>query len=98
MGCNDFPGDGYRDWTDKEKRGSSDLMRVWHLGDPEPSDHPDIVDDDSVTWSYVKIEEGWWAYCQQDVSINGNSGEGSKTLPWRDLLEEFGPVREVTKE
>lgn len=70
-------------------------MRTWDLGDPEPSDHPDILDSDSVTWSYEEVEPDLMAYCQQGVSINGNLGEGPICLPWRDLLEEFGPIREV---
>lgn len=71
-------------------------MRTWDIGDPEPSDHPAVVDDDSMTWTWEEVEEDVWCYMQALVTINGNFGEGFKSLPWLDLLDEFGPLREAT--
>lgn len=73
-------------------------MRNWDLGDEEPSDHPAIVDEDSVTWLWMEVEEDVWLYVQQGVTINGNLGEGPKVLPWRDVIEEYGPVKEAARE
>lgn len=71
-------------------------MRTWEAGDPEPSDHPAIVDDDSITWVWLEVEDGFWCYIQTGVAINGNGGIGAKALLWIDLLEEYGPAREAT--
>lgn len=73
-------------------------MRTWDVGDPEPSDHPAIVDDDSITWTWEYVEEDIWLYVQNGVTINGNGGEGPKMLPWHDALDEFGPFREARDE
>lgn len=74
------------------------MMRTWKHGDPEPSDHPPIVDDDSIAWVWTQLEEETWLYCQVGVSINGNFGDGSWAVPWGALLLEYGPVREASPE
>lgn len=71
-------------------------MRTWRLGDPEPSDRPPIVDDDSIIWLREETEEGMWI--QQGVSIDGNRGEGPRELLWDELLTEFGPLTEVPED
>lgn len=73
-------------------------MRTWEVGDPEPEDHPPLVDDDTITWLWMEVEEDVFSYVQQNVSINGNYGEGFRMLSWEDLLDEFGPLREATDE
>lgn len=74
------------------------MSRTWKAGDEEPSDHPVIVDDDSVMWTWEEVDEDAWLYVQWGVTINGNGGEGPIALSWWAILEEFGPVREVTPE
>lgn len=70
-------------------------MRTWDIGDPEPSDHPAVVDDDSMTWTWEEVEEDVWCWIQAEVTINGNGGAGPLCLPWLDLLAEFAPLSEV---
>lgn len=72
--------------------------RTWDTGDSEPEDHPPLVDEDSITWLWMEVEEGVWYYVQQNVSINGNWGTGFTWTHWEALLEEYGPVREASEE
>jgi hypothetical protein len=75
--------------------------RSWSVGDPEPRDHPPLVDIEDVTWLWDSDNE---LYERQKFTHHlhpdGSPGAviGSPILDWREILEEYGPVREATAE
>lgn len=76
--------------------------RTWGNGDPEPVDHPPVVDRDGVVWLWSINEDDWAWWIRQQVrqfpSVNGHTGmvAGFSESDWADLLGEYGPVREAT--
>jgi hypothetical protein len=74
-------------------------VRTWTEGDPEPKDHPPIVDNEDVTWLWVEIEEDWWEYQRQYFEHRGLIVLGGPIgLDWEDIVGEYGPLREATAE
>jgi hypothetical protein len=75
--------------------------RTWDDGDPEPRDHPAIVDSDGVTWLYLPDQDGCGGYewvQRLFTHYDGYVTGGSLGYDWSDILEEYGPVREATDE
>jgi hypothetical protein len=72
----------------------------WASGDPEPLDHPALVDNEGVTWLW-NIDD--CCYDRQQIThYPSATGEGpgpllgSPIVSWDDLLDEYGPMREAT--
>lgn len=75
--------------------------RSWSEGDPEPSDHPSIVDSEGVTWNWGEDDDdpGRMCWIQRKVSARGIFVFGGLLgYEWADILAEFGPVREATED
>lgn len=75
-------------------------VREWSVGDPEPADHPPLVDSEDVTWLW---DPDNWIYERQKFTHHphpdGKSPGtvlGSPIVDWEELLDEYGPVREAT--
>jgi hypothetical protein len=79
-------------------------LRAWQSGDPEPSDHPDVVDAEGDVWSWepwpVEVLEidplqpdedagGWW--------LKTGPYAGGDLWPWSEVTSS-GPVREYVDE
>lgn len=77
--------------------------RTWTAGDPEPTDHPPVVDEDGVTWMWSDVlDEDYFTWTQMKVTqltgLDGKPGlmSGYSTSSWPELLTDYGPVREAT--
>jgi hypothetical protein len=46
-----------RETADERMAGTQQCIRTWLLGDPEPDDHPDVLDRDG--WRWVRTPRGW---------------------------------------
>lgn len=76
--------------------------RSWAVGDPEPIDHPALVDTENVSWlwdpdNFEYIRQKFTHYPHPD-GISSGVVLGSPMLDWEEILDEFGPVREATAE
>lgn len=69
--------------------------RIWNPGDPEPGDHPDVIDSEGDIWSwepYVGIaipgeeDGGWW--------LETGPWAGGDLWPWSEVTS-TGEVREA---
>lgn len=75
--------------------------REWDTGDPEPADHPAVVDCEDVTWAYEDDGDGFGRMAWNRKHITRHPAGGGSVGPigqeWAEVLEEYGPVREATK-
>lgn len=78
--------------------------RTWTEGDPEPADHPAVVDNDGITWLW-DVEDDWPTWTRMQVTHHtrddGQPGAviGFTTeFEWSDLLIDYGPLREATED
>lgn len=82
------------------------IARSWREGDPEPADHPPLVDDEGVTWLWddsdpVDIPSYIRRKATQYPHPDGGPGPvlGSPIgLEWGEILAEYGPLREATED
>lgn len=76
------------------------MTRTWQSGDPEPPDHPDVVDGEGDVWAWedysaevleldpLQLGEaagGWW--------VKTGPFAGGDLWPWSEVTK-CGPVRE----
>lgn len=78
----------------------NDELRTWNEGDPEPADHPAIIDRDGVVHLWTDDQDGfgnksWNQQCITHFAEGGITG-GVLDEDWADILSEYGPVREAT--
>lgn len=77
--------------------------RSWREGDPEPPDHPPLVDDEGEAWLWDDTDEfDIPSYQRQKVTLYpapaGGRGVGLGSpcgLTWAEILDEYGPLREA---
>lgn len=76
--------------------------RTWTVGDPEPHDHPPLVDGEDVTWLWdpynLIYERRKFTHYPHPDGTSPGVVIGSPVIDWEELLDEYGPVREATKE
>jgi len=80
------------------------ILRSWNPGDPEPADHPDVIDAEGDTWAWEPYDEeglaldplqpgeaagGWW--------LKTGPYRGGGLWPW-DEVTEPGTVHEAGEE
>lgn len=74
--------------------------REWRTGDPQPADRPPLVDNDDVTWlsndGAAQHAAGTLAAGVQKVLELLSQINIVARIPWEELLERFGPMREAT--
>lgn len=74
--------------------------REWATGDPEPADHPPIVDFDGITWIYEDDGDDFGRKAWNRRHITRRAAGGGSVGPigeeWAEVLDEYGPVREAT--
>lgn len=68
------------------------VRRMWHEGDPEPDDHPYLIDQRGEVWIYdnagdddLGLWPGWWAPFVD-----------TQPCPWEDVFTTHG-ARELTE-
>lgn len=75
--------------------------REWNVGDPEPADHPPVVDADGVTWIYSDMggDGDYPTWNRNHIERGGGVGlvYGPLFYEWPDVVELYGPVREATE-
>lgn len=72
--------------------------RTWKFGDPEPTDHPSVVDDNGHTWTW-SADEGWSGYGwtrQVMTRHKAFATYGPVGQEWDEILDEDGTLREAT--
>lgn len=78
--------------------------RSWQEGDPEPPDHPPLVDAEGVTWlwddsdpydipGYVRRMVTRYPHPDGGPGVVLGSSVG---FDWEEILTDYGPVREAT--
>ena len=80
--------------------------RTWNPGDPEPVDHPSLVDREEVTWLLDDQDEfDIPSYARQKVTVHpspdGGAGVGFGSpvgLTCEEITAEYGPLREATED
>jgi len=75
--------------------------RTWAAGAQEPSDHPSLVDNDGITWTWdpdncLYERQKITHYPHPDGVEHRGVILGSPVMDWDEILEEYGPMREAT--
>jgi hypothetical protein len=72
-------------------------LRVWNAGDPEPTDHPPVVDEAGLTWLWLEDGEGGHVWNRQQITRyeDGLIAAGALEWEWTGLLADYGPLREA---
>lgn len=65
---------------------TTEAQRVWHLGDPEPDDRPQMVDAYGYTW-WPWPKGGWWSACWHD----------NQPATWWWVTAHRAPLKEITR-
>jgi hypothetical protein len=81
------------------------MTRSFHEADPEPDDHPPLMDAEGVVWLWDDTDEVDIPCYQRQVVTHypGATGEGSGVvvggpagMEWWEIVTEYGPLREAT--